>query len=333
VLAGLLLLALSTRARAADLQLHAPEDCATAAAIRAQVEALIDRPLAQVEHVSFAVEIAQRSAGDFMLSLRTARDDGSAPRVRQLLGASCDEVADAAAVAIALAITGASPAPDDAAPPATAAADVHRVEAPPQAKSVAPASEAPPAVPERTPWRAAAGVYALIDASVLPAIAPGAQLELVGGFRGISLRVAGAVFASQRALLPDDSGGADFGLVLAAALLCAERSFGGSGHAPALRGGASFAPWQALACAGAELGSLSGQGADLTVPLDRATLFSAARAEAGLGYALQPGLTILLRAGVAAPFTRRDFQLNHGQHLHRPAPLSPRLTLGLQLQL
>lgn len=312
-----LALALSSRARAADLQVHAPDDCATAAAIGLQVEGLIGRPLAQVEHVDFAVEISQRSAGDYMLSLRTERDDASEPRTRQLLGASCDEVSDAAAVAIAMTITGANSAPASESAATTPAAP------PPAAKPAAPApmpapSNAATAVAPRNPWWSAAGVYALIDGGVLPAIAPGAQLELTVGWHSLSLRVSGAVFASQEARLADDSGGADFELLLAGALVCGERA---------------FAALHALACAGGELGSLSGHGNDLTVPLDRATLFSAVRAEAGLGYALEPGLSLLLRGGVSVPLTRRDFEVNNGRSIHRAASVSARAALGLQLEL
>jgi len=314
-----LVLSLPCAVRAAELQVHAPGRCADADAIRAQVENLIGRPLAQVERVDFEVEISARPSGDFMLALRM-REGSAEPRTRELLGASCAEVGEAAAVAIALAITG------DDVPLAQRLAEQHAasrstVVAPPDAKADRPAPS-PPIAPraraaEPSPWWFAVALAGTLDGGTLPALAPGGQLELIGGLQAFSLRVYGGAFAAQEARLPESDAGAELGLVLGGALLCGERALG------ALR---------ALACAGAELGSLSGEGL-VKMPKPRSVLFGALRADAGLGFELQAPFWLVARAGVSVPFARREFQINRGTTVHRPASVSGRVLLGVELKL
>jgi hypothetical protein len=317
-------LAMPLAARAAELRVSAPEPCAEAAAIRAQVESLIGRPLAEVERVDFDVAITARPGGDFMLTLRISeREAGAEAGTRELLGASCAEVSDAAAVAIALAITG------DEAPlaqrlaaehaRATAAATAAPPELPPPAPApVVTAAPAPARAAEPSPRWFAVALGGVLDGGTLPALAPGAQLELVAGLGAFSLRVYGGALAPQEASLPGSDAGAELGLLLGGGLLCGERAF------TALR---------MLACAGAELGALSGQGKMIAEPEERSVLFGALRADVGAGIELQPSLWLIARGGVAVPLARREFQINRGMTVHRPASVAGRALLGLELRL
>jgi hypothetical protein len=88
---------------------------------------------------------------------------------------------------------------------------------------------------------------------------------------------------------------------------------------------------RALACAGAELGSLSGEGRELDMPEQASVLLAALRADVGAGYELEPGLLLFARGGVSVPLSRREFQINRGMTVHQPASLSGRALLGVQL--
>jgi len=307
-------------ARAAELQVSAPGQCTDADAIRAQVENLIGRPLADVERVDFAVAINARASGDFLLALRITERDGSAEaRTRELLGASCAEASEAAAVAIALAITG------DEKPLAQHLAEQAAASRTPATPPTTEADRSPPSPPvpaharaaAPSPWWFAVALGGTLDGGILPALAPGAQLELAAGLHAFSLRAYGGAFAAQETRLSQSDAGAELWLMLGGALLCGERE---------------LAALRALACAGAELGSLSGEGL-VKMPKPRSVLFGALRADIGVGFELQAPLSLVARAGVSVPFARREFQINNGMTVHRPASVSGRVLLGVELKL
>jgi len=314
LLAALCSALFAARAQAAELRLHAPSGCADAAGVEEQVQRLIGRPLAEVEAIDFEVNI-ERAIGDrWRVVVRTLPRAGAAadgPRERRIEGASCAEVANAAAVAVAMAALERerrSPAPAPA--PATSGEE-------PARERVTPAEPAGADAAQPRSWRAGVAVGGALDVGALPDPAPGAQLELFVGYAALRAVVLGTLFAAQQTRVPGDRGG-EFQLVLGGLLLCAEPTFG---------------RLFALACAGAELGELTGTGIDVMDPRERGVGWRALRAEAGAGWALGQGLSLVARAGVSAPLSRRQFVLDRTERVHRPGSLTARVWLGIELEL
>ena len=112
----------------AELFVDAPESCVDPAALADEVSDLIGKPLASVADVDFRVQISETPQRRWRLRLETidqrASAGGGAPTVRgtrEIDGATCAELAEAASVAIAVSvrsITGETPAA--AAPPPAA---------------------------------------------------------------------------------------------------------------------------------------------------------------------------------------------------------------------
>jgi hypothetical protein len=308
----------ATTARAADLRVRAPEGCVLTEAITAQVETLTGKSLREQTGVDFEVEISQRDAGDYALRLRTLpSDDAEAPRTRQLHADSCAQIGEAAAVAIAMAITGKAPAPEGAVPQRDPGVEgVRTWTGAPAEEPAAPAS----AQSGPSPWRAAIAAGAALDGGVLPALAPAVQLELVGAYGVWALRLYGNAFANQEARASGLDAGATFGLLLAGALACVEPRLG---------------ELDGLSCVGAELGSLTAEGRDLDAPSGRRSRsFAALRADLGARFRVASAWSISARVGAALPLRRDPFQINGGAiTLHRAASLSARGLLGLELDL
>ncbi len=307
------------RARAAQLQLRAPESCPAEASVKAQVEQLLDRPLDEVEGVDFEATIERVSAQDWRLTLRTLpRDPGAKPRTRELSGASCEGVTSALAVALAMSIKG-----EDEQAEQTPAVPIP---APAPAREAAPASNAPArgeaasaaaaGAPAR--WRFSLGAGALLDGGALPQLAPGAQLELGASLSALRLGALGALFPSQTTHLPGSARGGSFVLGLGALQVCAQPALG------------RFWP---LACAGFELGQLSGRGRGVLNTQLGGALWAAARLETGAGFELFAGLRLIARVGLALPLVRSKFVLDGKNQVHQPAAVSGRALLGLELAL
>jgi len=325
VLACVAALGLARSALAAELRVEAEAECPSADSLEAQLEQSLQRPLAEIEAGAFEVEVSARSAGGYRLKLRAlSGQGGSQVRVRELIGDSCQEVFDAAAVAIAMAITAGAPTP---APEATSTKPrAQPARAQPARAQPARADDSPGVPPASAPggrdlesaWHAEIALGPAIELGVLPGLGPGAQLELGVGLDWLGLRLGASVFARQRAESAAGDAAGDFGLILGGALLCAERG---------------LRAWRALACAGGELGSLSAEG-DLDVALSERTVHAALRADAGVRWLLEPGLSLLARAGVGVVLTRQRFQANRGSiTLHRPAAVAGRALLAAELAL
>src|SRR4051812_25365596 len=146
------------RARAANIQLHASRDCVDRADIADQVDALLGHPVAEVQGLDFDVDIAERPEHRWRLRLITIGRADGARRSREIDGSGCTQLADAAAVAIAMSIQSREvvrPAPVEAPPPPN-----------PEPPKLAAAGPAPP---ERShDLRLPIAVSALADVGALP---------------------------------------------------------------------------------------------------------------------------------------------------------------------
>ena len=102
LLATVLAVALAGRARAAELAVSGSDGCFDVQSVADQVADSLGRPLASVTGVDFEVTLARAPAAAWKLRLDTI--DGSERRSRELTADSCVELADAAAVAIAMTV-------------------------------------------------------------------------------------------------------------------------------------------------------------------------------------------------------------------------------------
>jgi len=158
-------------------------------------------------------------------------------------------------------------------------------------------------------------VAAVGDAGALPSAGVGAALELgfdLARWRFVGL---GALFASQSARV--GSVGGDFDLVFGAVLVCRSQPV--------------VARVVALGCAGAEMGRLAGKGTGVDAPRLGQTMWLAPRAEVGAGVSLSSNLTLVARAGAAAPLSRPEFVADQTVAIHRASRVTARATLGLQI--
>jgi hypothetical protein len=290
---------------------RAPDACADGSAIAEQAEGLLGRPLASVGGIDFEVDIASGARGVWRLRVDTvARSDGSR-RTREIVGRSCAELVDAAAVAIALSVK-ASVAGGESRP---ATEPIAKREPPP-----APTSPSSPASVKRPPPRGASAALGLVaDAGALPGLALGPALEG-------SLRIGGLLVVAQAGLLPSEATigtmgtnqiGGDFTLIFGALLGCALTE---------------LKRITVAGCAGGELGRISGRGVGVTDPRLGAALWIAGRAELGVGIPIAARLTLLVRVGAALPASRPTFVVNGAVPVHRASAVTFRSLLGIELR-
>ena len=303
-------------AEAAQLSVDAPESCLDPSTLADEVGDLIGKPLGFVADVDFRVRIAETPKRRWRLRLemvdRRAEGGDGPPAIRgsrEIEGATCAELAEAASVAIAGAVR--SIIPDTAAPeagrPATPA-----VTSPPIAGE--PASLARPVRP--TPfWYPAVALALATDSGALPKTGLGVDLE--GDFQRGSLRLIALAtwFGSQDAIGAGEAGGT-FQLALGGMLAC---------YAP------RWGRWTPLACGGFEVGRLAGTGTGVARPETGDALWRAARADLGVAAALGGNTALVLRAGMAVPLSRPEFVLDGSELVYRPGGLAGRLTAGLEL--
>jgi hypothetical protein len=306
-------------AGAAEISWNAPDTCELGEGVSQQVERLLGQSLQSVDNVDFEVTIESRAEDAWRLRLVTVERAGGERRARELGGRSCREVADAAAVAITMAIRGSGPEEEVEAPPSAER---------PAEKAKPVAVEKPRPAPNKSASRAhvAIGASGMIDIGALPHPAPGGELSLALDWRHLRIVALGAYLAPVRAG-PTNGRGGLFELWFWGALACATQ-------APARV--------SAEACGGFELGRLSGEGRHVTDRHLGSSTWEALRAEVGLRLGLTEDLGLMGRLGVAFPLIRKQFQINEpkindptGQNVpvHQPSSLTGRAMLGLEMRL
>src|SRR5690606_27864482 len=100
-------------ARAAELRITAPEGCDLEVTLREDTERLTGAPISEASSMDFEIEVAKDERGGFTLRLVSIERSRGTRRIRELRGASCSEVTNAGAVALALAIQQASAPEND----------------------------------------------------------------------------------------------------------------------------------------------------------------------------------------------------------------------------
>ena len=310
----------ASNVRAAELSVDAPASCVEPSALADEVSDLIGKPIASVADVDFRVQISEGPRRRWRLRLemvgRRPNDDGTTAirGNREIEGATCAELAEAAAVAIAVSVRSMMPEASAAGPRRPTASE----EATP-----APNVTAPPAPPspggsprQAVPWRPAVALALATETGALPNTGFGVDVEAALRRGGLQVLAFGTWFASQDTIGAGNTGGR-FRLVLGGGLAC-------------------FAPqrgrWTGLACAGFELGRLAGTGISVARPATGALFWRAPRADLGVTVALGGSAALIVRAGAAVPLSRPEFVLDGADLVYRPSRLAGRLTTGLVIE-
>lgn len=299
-LAGLLLL-LPRPALAAELQWDAPKTCPDVHALEREAEQTLGEPLAHFP-LNVVGSVKQEGA-QLTLALRITLPAQAETRERELHAASCQELLEAAAVAIALAAAESG----EQTKPVTVQQNTEPRELPPRAA-------APVAAESGEPMRLAIGAAGTGAIGALPGPAFGGELQLawMKGWLRIGLA---ATWFPERSMQLITNQGATFGMYFAELLLC---------------GQLELARTSLFGCATGALGRI---GAHLDGPAADHTETTAWRAlgmRVGLSYPILPPLELTAALALTTPFTRPRFYMRPGAGdiLHEPTAVGAALLLG-----
>jgi hypothetical protein len=313
--------AVTASAGAAELFIDAPETCVDPTTLAEEVSDLIGKRLAAVADVDFRVQIVETPQRRWRLRLETLEQrvagEGAAPTIRgtrEIDGATCAELADAASVAIAVSVRSIAgePGPTRPAPPASAPART----SPPPSAPVRAAQSLSRSIEVTPMWRPAFVLALATDTGALPSTSLGVGLEARVQRRSLRLALLATWFGSQEVTGANKTGGT-FQLAVGGARAC-------------------FAPrrgrWTPLACGGFELGRLAGTGQGVARPATGEALWRALRADIGVTAALNGNAALLLTGGLAVPLSRPAFVLDGTELVYRPSRLAMRLAAGLEVE-
>lgn len=319
---GVLWFVATPPARAAELSLQGPPACRDREELAFRVERALRSSLAAAPALLLDVAIEAHSSGlSATLRVREPEDD-AAPSERTLEAPDCTRLLESLAVVIVLALDHAraeetaSSEPAAAPPePAVPAVDATRAEA---ATPTEPEGDAASATPGVLAW-IAGDVGSLPD----PDLGVGVGFQLDG--RRVRWQASGLFFFEQHHALSGQGSpapGADLALALGALSVC---------YAP-------DGSWQSDTvlgvCARGEIGSLFGQGTDVRDARSGGRLWVAPGASlAGALRVLSPSVRLGAEVGAVLPLWRSEFRLGTLGELYRPAPVSLRAGLGLQIML
>jgi hypothetical protein len=280
----------------------APSGCPSSDAVRAAALRGVDARAAKGQPLEAEARVDHETSS-WRVQLRTQR--GAARGEREIEAATCDGLAEATAVVLALALV---------------ASDVERIEA------AEPAAAAPPPAPREPDVRPridaspshtfALGASVAGDAATLPSPAVGGSLTLAwtpGRFR---LEVDGRRWGSQSGSIQMFGSGARFTMT----------SVGARGCWAALNGGTlELSP-----CGGLDLSfvSASGFGADTNYTPDGTWTTIAGGGLARLR--LTSWLAVRTKVDAFLPMSRPTFVVENQGSVHRPSPIGVSASFGLE---
>lgn len=303
---------------AAELELDAGAGCIDGGELAFQVERALGQPLAGVSDARFLVHVQPAKPG-FRAELEISESPGEAPRgFRSLAAATCEVLTQQVALAIALALGGHGAEPLETPSPPRPPARPALEEAPP-----APPSDAESELDAGGRGPALAGSAWLIgDTGTLPSMGWGVGLGVELGWRSFELRALGTLLPERTGTIDasaPSSPGARIGLLAGGLLACLPLAL-------------QQATLGLSACAGGELGALSGEGTGVSTPFHQRTLWAAARFDVIARWAIpQTSLAIEALVTAAAPLTRDEFILRDIGSVHRPESVLGRAALGVRL--
>ncbi|WP_437643382.1 hypothetical protein [Sorangium sp. So ce362] len=333
-------------ARGVELDWIAPGECADRGRVLAEIAQRLGRPSEENGEPTLKARavVSRNERGPW--DLRLTMTLGETTRSRELHSETCAELADAAALIIALAIDpdaanrgipkaapdtdagpgaisgadpGAGAAPEvDAAPDAPTAAEAPPA-APPPAGASAPAAPAQRAARPSRPLelRGTLRASGVLDTSALPAVAPGASISagvLIGAVRA---EVSGTYFGAQQALVARTTMGGDVHLATGGLRLCYATRY----HA-----------FELGPCAGIEVGVMGAASFGAASPGSNRALWIAPHPGAIATFALSDRIRIPLAIDVPFPVTRDRFVLVGIGAVHRSAAATLRASLGVEVR-
>lgn len=317
------------------LSWSAPDECPSRDRVIRQLETVLSHSDRARAPVMARASITREPTG-FRLQMWIGSEEPLLQRT--LYATSCVDLADAAALILALQIdpeTSASPELEELASPPPTAASAQKSLAPAgDSKPERPVSSGPrgaptgpedasPAAPQvsalATSWGLLAGPS--VEFGALPYAAPGLALGAQVQVERLTFALIGSWFPhSQREVAPAEAGqpakGGTFSLALGAFRTCYE-----------LLDGATLA-----ACADVEFGVLGAHGYGTRTDSERKVLWAA------LGPGLEAGLPVSSRLEVRAALDghfslqRPEFVLENVDSIYRPRAATLRLSLGLLLR-
>ncbi|MEN9581093.1 MAG: hypothetical protein RJA70_4102 [Pseudomonadota bacterium] len=296
---------------AAEVRWVAPPGCTDSGVVVEEAERLLGRPLATVEAIDFEVWITDRD-GKWRLQLNTVARATGERAERILDGKSCDEVASAAAVALAMVVNSHEAAEPMENEPST---DEPPPGGDPPEGSPQPQPKALRDAPPGQQLRGSLALAGVGDLGAFPSLGFGAMAVGAATYGSLRLMAFGEVLVNSHEQGAGQA--ADFVLTNGGLLACLQRPLG------------SATAWL---CGGAELGRLSGTGVGIENPQSGGALWWAPRADVGASFPFEGGLSIVSQVGLVAPQIRPTFVLDEVL-VYRPVAISGRLSLGLELSL
>ena len=298
--AALAALAVPTEAGAFELVWEALPECPGADQVRRQVEALLPPDVDRKAGLAATGQVSRDEDGRWLLHLRLI--DGDVLDERELVGDSCQALADSAAVIIAMQLTPTEPKPEPAPPTET-----RPVAAP------APAKPSPAPAPRQSFFQL--GLSGSADSAALPRLALGARADLGFSHQRFYVGASAALWLGQtETLAPAHPGRGRFGWRAASLWTC---------HATwgrAVRVGP---------CLAFELGQLTARSSDVRLPDEAEELWLAALG--GGAFWVPLGSSWLLTSSVSAvvPLRRPSFVVEGIGEIHQPRRIGVRSALGL----
>jgi hypothetical protein len=287
-----------------DLAWNAPAACPDAQSERDEVRRRVGQLAGDRRTTRVFADIAIRSdaSGAFQLSLRTRVGDTTGER--DLTGRDCRQLADAAALVLALLIN-----PDAALAPVP----------PPPASP--PSLPAPPNPAEADPARVAhlaAGIEGALATSLLPGVAAGlsTRLSFLHGPLEVSLR-AGGYFPKEQTTAAYPGARASFYLLESALSLCARTS--------------PTRPMSAVVCLGGAALRLHGESAGVSTPGAATAYWPEALAEVAGYLRLTRRARLRIGTEVRGLGHRPDFAILGLGSVYRPGTTSLRGSLGVDM--
>jgi hypothetical protein len=294
----------ASAARAAELHWEVPEVCPDVHALERESEQVLGEPLAKYP-LNVTGRVTQ-SENQLTLSLRITLPATAEARERELQAASCQELLEAAAVAIALA---AAESGDDKASAATVPQSPDSLEPPPMAAVRLPESEHSVLAISA----AGAGMWA-----ALPSIGLGGELQIAWMQRWLRIGVA-ATWLPLRGMQLMDNLRASFGMYFLEALLCGQWSVSRA---------------RFFGCTTVNIGRMVAHS-DAPVGPTESTAWRAVGVRIGASYPISPPLELTASVAAALPLTRPRFysQPTDSAQIHEPAAVSARLLIGVLFSL
>jgi hypothetical protein len=286
----------------------APPECPTAEAVERRLTQLLadaGRPSPPEGAVRVVVTPGQ-TRHSARVSLQLGADP---PSVRLLSAPSCAELADAATLAVALALTAPEaprPAPEPATSPPPVAPD-----RPAERPLPAPAAS-PPIARLHLSLRGAAG----LDAATLPAASPGGSLGLALSLGPAEVELSALGLFTQTAERASPPGtGAEVSLFAGRARGCLSPE---------------IAPLHLRPCLGLELGRLQAEGLGVPAPTSGSGRWLAPELALGVGGRLFPALSLGLEVSALFPLARDHFVLEGIGDVYRAPAFSARAAFTVE---